>query len=152
MMTAFGQKSNWTPKDRTDFLTECVKAAKAGMSVDSARNYCYCMLEKIEVKYPLTEDAAKISEADLMSPDWQKQVRECLVSNWTSAQRESFLNDCIKEAKKGISEDKALTYCDCMLFKVERKYPSHAEAQKLTAEELAKPHWKKEIVGCLNNQ
>lgn len=151
-MAVFGQttqQSNWTSKDRSDFLTECIKAARAGMSTDSARYYCHCMLEKIEVKYPSTEDAAKISEEDLQSPEWQKMVRSCLVGKWTTGQRDEFRAECIDEAKKNLSEAKAISYCDCMMYKVEKRYPLYLDAQKLTEEDLKKPDWKKIIVGCL---
>jgi hypothetical protein len=37
-----------------------------------------------------------------------------------------------------------------MMFKVEKKYPSPAEAGNLTKEDLQTPDWKKIIQSCLN--
>ena len=36
-----------------------------------------------------------------------------------------------------------------MLEKVEKKFPVAKDADKLTAEELAKPEWQKLIIGCI---
>jgi len=50
----------WSDKDKTDFTTNCVKGATAGMGEDKAKSYCSCMLDKIEVKYPTATDAGNL--------------------------------------------------------------------------------------------
>lgn len=65
-------------------------------------------------------------------------------------ERSGFLSNCIASAKDGVGEEKAKTYCECMLYKIEIRYPDPADADKLTAEKLSSPEWKKIIQGCLD--
>lgn len=119
------------------------------MSEDSARLYCYCMQFKIEAKFPTIEEAAKITADDMQSPEWKTEINSCLsIATWNTAYRADFLSECITEAKKNIDEQKAKTYCECMLVKVQLKYPSMTDAAKLTAETLNSDGWKKLIQDC----
>ena len=120
------------------------------MSEDSARFYCYCLQEKVERKYPTIEEASKISGNDMQSPEWQRDIKSCLGGTWGSKERSGFLSNCIVSAKDGVGEGKAKTYCECMLFKIEIRYPDPADADKLTAEKLSSPEWKKILQGCLD--
>lgn len=140
----------WTTKDRSEFMVECVKAAKDGLSEDSAKYYCYCMQSKIETKYPDVDEAAKITAQDLESPEWKKMVQSCLGGYWTSQQRTTFMADCIGSAKESIGTEKAKSYCECMMFKVQMKYPDFNDTNQLTAEKLQSPEWKKLIKNCLD--
>lgn len=146
------KKKGWPSVERYSFITECIKSAKVGMSEDSAKSYCYCMLEKIETKYPTIEEAGKITEADMQSAEWQKDVKDCLasISKWSVTDRSDFLSECVKSAKTGMSEEKAKNYCDCMMFKIEKKYPNPNDAAGITEETLKSPDWKKMIADCLN--
>lgn len=144
-----GEKKGWPSIERYAFISECIKEAKVGMSEDSARFYCYCMQEVVELKYPTVEEAAKITEEDIRSEAWQKDVITCLGGTWTSELRETFLSSCREEAEKNVT-DKSVSkyYCECMLYKVEKAYPDPAEAAKLTEELFSTPKWKKIITDC----
>jgi hypothetical protein len=143
-------KKGWPSSERYTFIAECVKTAKVGMSDDSARSYCYCMQEKIEKKYPTTDAAAKLSSADLETTEWKKEIQNCLApaSTWSTKDRSDFLSECVKSAKEKVSEEKSKNYCECMLFKVEKKYPNPLDAGKITEETLSSPDWKKMIADC----
>ncbi len=146
-----GEKKGWPSGERSAFITECIKSAKAGMSEDSARSYCYCMQFKVEAKYPTIEEAAKITEQDMESPEWKKDIKNCLsVGSWSSKDHAEFLSNCIGSAKDAMGEEKANTYCECMMSKVESKYPNPADAGNLTKEKLNSPEWKKIIKECLD--
>ncbi len=88
-------KKGWPSVERYSFIAECIKSAKVGMSEDSARSYCYCMLEKIETKYPTIEEAGKITDADMQSAEWQKDIKDCLasISKWSAIDRSDFLSE-----------------------------------------------------------
>lgn len=77
-LSAGSQKKGWTAKDRTDFISSCIDAAKASLGEDTASYYCFCMQVKVESKYPNIEDAGKLSDADLATPEWQALIQECL--------------------------------------------------------------------------
>lgn len=120
------------------------------MSNDSARFYCYCMQEKMEVKYPNVTDANKITANELSSPEWIKEIKSCLGGTWPANERTEFLNSCVNSAKANLGETKAKNYCECMMFKIEKIYPDANEAAKITAEDFKTDYWQKLIKGCLD--
>jgi hypothetical protein len=146
------KKQGWPSVERYAFITECIKTAKVSLSEDSARYYCYCMQEKIEKKYPLIEEAGKITAADMQSPEWKKDIQSCITgaSTWSSKDRSGFLEECVGAAKDGMSEQKAKGYCECMLFKIEKKYPNPNDAAGITEETMKSPEWKKMVQDCLD--
>ena len=119
------------------------------MSKDSARYYCYCMQEKVEQKYPTVADVAKLTEEEMESDEWQREITACLYGYWSTSQRSEFMRDCT-EAAKSIGETKAKNYCECMMFQIEKRYPSFDEANKLTEKDFASPMWKKIIQASLD--
>jgi hypothetical protein len=146
-----GEKKGWPSVERYAFITECIREAKGGMSEDSARFYCYCMQYGVEKKYPAIEEASKIKEGDMQSEAWQKDIKGCLGGFWGTAERETFLSNCIESVIKGGKDGvTAKSYCECMSFKVEIKYPNPADVKELTAEKLNTPEWKKNIQECLD--
>ncbi len=146
-----GEKKGWPSIERYSFISECIKEAKSGYSEDTARFYCYCMQEKVETKYPSIEQAAKITEADMRSESWQKEIKNCLGGFWGTSEREAFLAECMESTQKAaVSIEKSKIYCECMLYKVEIKFPNPINAGDLTEEKLNSPEWKKIIQGCLD--
>jgi hypothetical protein len=143
------KKKGWPPIERHGFITFCINEAKLNMSEDSARFYCYCMQDKVEKKYPALAEAGKITEADMQTTAWQKDIKGCLNGFWNTAEREAFLTECMESAKKGgSSEENAKTSCECMLYKIEIKYPNPLDAGGFTPEKLNSPERKKIIKGC----
>ena len=145
-----GEKKSWPAVERVAFIRECIKSAKVNMGIDTARFYCYCMLEKVEIKYPDPEKSAKELTAEKLStPEWQAEIRACLKGYWSTRDREDFLTSCI-DAANSMGADNAKNYCECMLFNMERKYPDSEKAGEITEEEMKKPEWQKLIKNCLN--
>ncbi len=146
-----GENKGWPSVERYGFISECIKAAQKGMSEDTARFYCYCMLFKMEAKYPTIEETAGMTEEKMMSPEWQKEIQVCLKGYWISKDRNDFLTNCINSAKDGLGEEKAKNYCACMLYKVEVMFPdASAMADQITKEKINSPEWKKIIQSCLD--
>jgi hypothetical protein len=58
-------------------------------------------------------------------------------SNWTQADKDAFVGKCVPESQRqaGMSESKAKDYCDCMLDKVQKKYPKAQEAGNMSVNE-----------------
>jgi hypothetical protein len=144
-----GEKKGWTKEEKTEFITACIGTAKSNMSTDSARRYCICMQENVEAKYPVSADASKLTSEDLTSPEWKKLIQGCLSGHWSDEDRKAFMTSCVDVAKNTLGEGKAKSYCECMLYKVEKKYPNSADAAKLNEEELAKPAWQKAAKDCM---
>ena len=68
---------------------------------------------------------------------------------WTTAERSRFVSDCTNAAKGGMDEAKAKAYCECMQPKIEGKYGSFTEANKISASDLQTPEWTAEVQKCL---
>ncbi len=149
MHSAKAQESKWSYKDRTDFIRSCTETAQASISLDSAKFYCYCMLGKMEKKFPEPEKALTVTEEEMNSPEWKKMARDCIGQNWSNEYRNGFMYSCIESAKPNIGEEDARSYCECMMFKIENKLPNSADADKISAETLQQPDWQKLILSCL---
>lgn len=146
-----GEHKGWPSIERYGFIKSCVDEAKSSMSEDSARFYCYCMQDKMESMYPNLEDAAKVTEDDMNNPAWQKMIRTCLGGFWSSAERNEFLNSCTPSAiKSGLEEEKARNYCECMLYKIEMKFPNPMDAAEIDEKTMASPEWLKLAKSCLD--
>lgn len=143
--------SNWTNKDRLAFVAACITESAGKFSRDSAAHLCYCIQERVEAKYPTVTAATALGDSTFFSAEWQQKIRECF-GGWSSTDRNDFVTNCIATAKDHIGEVKARNYCECMLYKVEKKYPVAAvAANALTPDELAKPEWKQAVNDCLGN-
>lgn len=70
--------STWSKKDHEEFVTSCINSAKASLGETKAKNYCECMVFKIEKIYPNATDADKITAEDFKTESWQKLIRGCL--------------------------------------------------------------------------
>lgn len=68
----------WTKKEHEEFVTSCINSAKASLGETKAKNYCECMMFKIEKLYPNANDAAKITAEDFKTDHWQKLIKGCL--------------------------------------------------------------------------
>jgi hypothetical protein len=70
-------------------------------------------------------------------------------TGWTASERSRFVSDCTNAAKGGMDESKAKAYCECMQPKIEAKYPSFTEANKISAADLQTETWMAEVKKCL---
>jgi hypothetical protein len=146
-------KNSWGHADRTEFISACIKVAQPSMGTDSARYYCYCMQSKVEAKFPDPVQADKLTKDDFSSAEWKKEIKACLSGGtWTKLDREEFVSNCIRTAKEGgLSETKAKNYCECMQFKVEKRYPNADDLTKVTNDDFKSEYWQKLIASCLAN-
>lgn len=68
-----GYSSGWAAKEKETFMSTCVDKAKDGMGETQAKNYCSCMLGKIEEMYPNAADATNLDQAKMTT-----LAKECL--------------------------------------------------------------------------
>ena len=68
----------WKKSEREEFVTSCINSAKASLGETKAKNYCECMVFKLEKIYPNADDAAKITAEDFKTDYWQKLIKGCL--------------------------------------------------------------------------
>lgn len=65
--------SGWDQGNRTAFMDRCVNDSKGQMDEAKARDYCSCMLEKIEARYPVADSASALSMKEL-----QDMAKDCI--------------------------------------------------------------------------
>jgi hypothetical protein len=147
-----GQQSQsqqgWTKAFRDTAYNACVIAAAKSIGNDSARSYCSCATKKLEEMYPVQEEAGQLTAQDMRSPKLQAMIKGCLAMKWPEKDRNDFVSSCVASASK-LGQEKATKYCNCMLLKVEAKYPNPNDSGQLTVEEMAKPEWQKALKECL---
>jgi hypothetical protein len=145
------ERKGWPSKDRLDFIRECIKTATPNLGADTALFYCWCMQEKVEQKYPTVELAGKLTEADMKSEAWKKDIQACVNGGgWPSEDKDGFMSECVNAAKANMSEEKAKNYCECMLYKIEKKYPNIKAMPEVNDAFLSSPEFKQWAKDCIN--
>lgn len=67
---------------------------------------------------------------------------------WGSAEEEAFSTNCVSSAvSSGLARSRAQNYCDCMLQKIERKYPNPADAVELDENSSLMKQWAEDCIG-----
>lgn len=132
----------WSEAQKTEFISSCVNTAVKSLSKDKAEAYCSCMEQKFEIKYPDPNDASKITAEDLQTPEMKAMIQSCLEDanaknnynidvGWSKKDEDRWLDTCAV-----YSNNKEL--CLCVLQKIEKKYTSYEEADRLGSEEEGK--------------
>lgn len=81
-----------------------------------------------------TDSTSNTSNKGLKMPDIGDLKKN---NGWSKAFLSKNLSDCITRASNRMSASQAYTYCDCMMSKIEQKYPDEHDADtKFTQEEL----------------
>lgn len=141
-------KNNWKQADRSEFIAECVNAASEGMSVDSAKFYCHCMLDIVEKKYPDVSKVDELTTETMETPEWKNLILACIKVYWSEDERREFLKTCVEQAEKSKGAGRAKSFCDCKLYKVQLMYPKFLQILGITEEVLTSPEWKKMLKDC----
>lgn len=150
------EKQNWSKVNVNAFVKNCVRTAMAGGNdKETATTYCECMQKKVARKYPDAADADKLSLAD---QDVKDMIADCRKAagigtsssdGWSRKDQLDFVNSCVKEAVKGGMEElDAQSYCDCMQYKLEKKYPDSGDPELLTLDSES-PAMKQMAKDCL---
>jgi hypothetical protein len=68
-------------------------------------------------------------------------------SGWSKTYRDKSVQDCVTKASEKMSESEAFSYCNCMVAKVEAKYPNENNVEsRLTSSDIESMK-----NGCLSN-
>lgn len=149
--------SQWSSADVKEFFRKCTNTAISnGADRKAAEDYCSCMQEKMEKKYPDPNDMTGI---DKENPEVKSMADECKIATgvakkaskgWSRQQELKFVNECVNAAEKGGMEYlDAQSYCDCMQYELAKIYPNAADAEKLTEADLSTPAMKRLVNKCL---
>lgn len=95
----------WSEVSRNDFITSCTKSAAGALGEEKAKAYCTCMQQKIERRYPNSNDANKITADTMQKPEMIAMVRSCLNLDTTSRQNDSVRKNNNNNAFEVIGHD-----------------------------------------------
>ena len=71
--------NGWTSEQVRDFVDNCVSEAEKGaLSHEQAQNYCSCMQQKLERKYPDPNEAVGLTED---SQEMKQMATDCLTKD-----------------------------------------------------------------------
>ncbi len=113
------EKQEWAPEEKENFIKTCVGETEETLGVNSARQYCYCMLFKLMDIYETATAADQMTQEEIMP-----LATECLDSQvWSSEDEESFLYDCIDAGQESMGEHGAVDYCNCMAQELAIMFP-----------------------------
>ena len=126
----------WASEERVSFMNSCM--SQVSWSRDSAFGYCSCVLQRVESRYPTAVDARELPHDTIVL--WAKQ---CLSPGgktvaWNEAYRKNFLDNCEQTFLKspGTTKAKAVSYCNCMLKKIEAAYPNPLDASQMSTDKV----------------
>jgi hypothetical protein len=171
-------KSNWTSKQRRNWMDECVdELGNQINNASQAKQICSCVLEKMEKKYPDASDAENATEAE-----GEKWGRECTAKlerdndgygnddnedyvdrnnggntgskesnrgNWSELQREQFIQGCATTAKQVQGFTSQQANSYCeCMTRKVERKYSFQEAARLTAEDFQTQEWIDAVAEC----
>lgn len=105
------------------------------------KHLCYCIIILLMVlisckqKPDSTLNSALMNVGDLQGNADSTGIKS---SGWSKEFLTKNLKDCISKAGNSMAATDAYVYCDCMMDKIQKKYPDENDAEtKFTKEELA---------------
>lgn len=128
--------AGWSTEEKTVFFNACIK--ELNWSKDSSTRYCNCMLAKIEKLYPSAKESENLTQEKAVELAKACLASEVGSSNWGAKERTEFSKQCEAVATKNVGADKAKSYCDCMLVKIEKEFPNPADVSQMKQETVAK--------------
>lgn len=127
--------SGWTELEKTKLLKDCIASFEENQSA-LANQICPCLLGKMEKKYTSFNDAdTRSSEAELKSFTLQcndevvgNTDNNNTVHNWSSSDEYQWMNVCATPVLvEKMGEQRATSYCSCMMDKLKILYSSFQE-------------------------
>jgi hypothetical protein len=148
---------SWSKDYRNKFLQGCISKAAEKVSAADAFNYCSCMTDKVEAKYPVESEVdSKLTDADVasMKPDClansgsgnsntQSQSNNNNYNNsnsstsqsWSASDQQEFMDNCVPGASKSLGSG-ASGYCSCMMNKLMAEYPNSKDIGNVSKQHM----------------
>jgi hypothetical protein len=74
VLGACNNDKGWSKSNKDGFMDVCVQGATSSMGEVKAKNYCSCMLDKVEKEYPNANDAGQFEN----NPRKTEMAKDCL--------------------------------------------------------------------------
>ena len=133
----------WSRTDKKAFDEKCLETLENDAA--KAKIFCPCFFEKISKKYASMKEIDEKSNEE----EGKRLATLCMdetglgkkkndfndddennTGGWTRSDENKFVNECSGTAAPNLGEARASQYCNCMLKKMKREYPSYAAAEK----------------------
>ena len=122
----------WSEGNKQAFIKSCIADNRTAIGDDKVNAYCACMQQKVQNRYPDYHDADKLTMSqNLVITD------SCAPPGWSSDEKAIFMNSCSEtRVSMGDNKEEANVYCDCMMQKIQSKYPDVNKTGNIPNEEM----------------
>jgi len=122
----------WTENNLQSFINTCIEENRVSIGEEKVKQYCQCMQDSVKAQYPNYRDVEKLT----MSRN-QEISNNCLPKGWSADEKTMFMKSCADTRQEmGDTPDQARIYCDCMMRKIQDKYPDITKAGSIPNEEM----------------
>jgi hypothetical protein len=130
----FASCDNLKTKDSSsseDDQEETTKKKKKAINEEDALDE---EVKPVKKKKAITDDDEPSDEESATDDETTSDYSD----GWSSSDQNKFMTNCTETASKSMAQERAENYCDCMMKKIEKRYPNSAEVNKLSESEITK--------------
>ena len=132
ILLSCSEHKGWTESDKRSFIKKCIADNKTAIGEDKVNKYCACMQEKAQQLHENYSDIDRLSMSENLD-----MSNECAPRGWSKSEENVFMTNCTESfISNGGDTAKATPYCDCMMRKIQVKYPDVTKTGSIPNEEI----------------
>jgi hypothetical protein len=125
-------EKGWSERNKQAYISSCVTDNRSAIGEKQVKAYCECMQKRVQEKYPDYRDADKLTMSQNL-----EITNACALKGWSDDEKKVFMNSCAETRQTmGDNKEQAATYCDCMMQKIQEKYPDVTKTGNIPNEEM----------------
>ena len=132
VLTGCNEGKGWSEGNKQAFIKSCITDNRSAVGEKQVNEYCDCMQKKVQEKYPDYRDADKLTMSQNL-----EITNACALKGWSEDEKNEFMKSCIDTRQTmGDNKEQATNYCDCMMQKIQAKYPDVTKTGNIPNEEM----------------
>lgn len=88
------------------------------------------------MKFKLFLSISLLSTIITLNACGSKAEEEKKESNWSEAEKKTYMDACVDGSKGSLGDDKAKEYCSCTLDNLQKVYPKASELANVSPDEI----------------
>ncbi|HYC40261.1 MAG TPA: hypothetical protein VEB63_07210 [Chitinophagaceae bacterium] len=127
------EQRGWTEDNKLSYIQSCISDNRGIYGAEQVKGYCDCVQSRVQRNFPDYRDVEKISMAEN-----SRIADSCAPKGWSKDEEAIFMETCSdKRVSMGDERQVAVRYCDCMMRKIQSKYPNILTTTNIPNEEMA---------------
>jgi len=132
LLAGCNDQKGWSEGNKQSFIKSCITDNRSAIGEKQVNQYCDCMQKKVQERYPDYRDADKLTMSQNLDI-----TDACALKGWSDNEKTAFMNSCSETRQSmGDNKEQAVTYCDCMMQKIQAKYPDVTKTGSIPNEEM----------------